>query len=333
MFNGNDIAEQLFNMGNRIEPVLKDLFAANYVKTDFLSDAFWYHMGSGGKRIRPALCLLTCKGMGGRIEDAIHFAAAVEILHNMFLVHDDIQDGDRIRRDQPAVWVKYGSANAINLGDYMLGRSYASILRSKVPPDVRIRLLEIFTRTYENTCKGQALDLNYRGLDAMDVEKYLEIVQLKTADYLVLGMIGGAVIAGVDDKILDSIRHLGTLMGPAFQIRDDLIDLSSGKGRGGELGNDIKEGKPSILFAHVLNEASLEEKKILLEIARKKRRDTDAESVSKVIDLYEKYGSIKYAESMTEQLTHRAYSVVEQMPIGNKDFFRQIVNFMAERTT
>ncbi len=328
----NDMAERLLDLGSGIAAVLQELFPRDETRDDFLTGAFWHHMGSGGKRIRPALCLLTCKELGGDPEKALYFAAAVEVMHNMFLVHDDLEDGDEVRRDAPAVWVKYGAANAVNLGDYMLGRAYSLILQSRLNDATKCRLAKVFTGTYEKTCRGQAMDLNFRGSPDMDVEKYLELVQLKTADYLVLGMIGGAIIAGASRCVLDSIRRLGRFMGPAFQIRDDVIDLTCGKGRGGELGNDIREGKPSILFAHALGAASEEGKKFLLDTARRRREETGPATVQKVIDFYEQCGSVEFATAKAEQLTVLARQAVEDIPVENKEVFRRIVHYMAERT-
>ncbi len=329
-----DIGQQLLDLGAEIDGVLNELFPPLAGgENDFLTPALQHHMSTGGKRIRPALCLLTCEELGGDKGKALNFAAAVEILHNMFLVHDDLQDGDRVRRNSPAVWVKFGAGNAINLGDYMLGRAYTSILKSDVNSDVKLKLLQLFTRTFETTCRGQALDLNWRGMEDFGVEKYMKIVQRKTADYLVLGMLGGGVIAGAPDDALAAIRKLGAFMGPAFQIRDDVIDLTEGKGRGGELGNDIKEGKPSILFAHALNNASKTDKEELLDVIRRSREGTDTMAIKNVVDIYEKYGSFDFARTKAEELTKKAYDEVNAIPLKNKDIFRCIVKFLNERIT
>src|SRR3989339_780697 len=199
------------------------------------------------KRVRPAICLITCEALGGNTNDAIHFALAIEIMHNMFLMHDDIEDGDTIRRDQPTVWVKYGTANAINAGDYLLACAYKSVLASPVSLEKKIHLLQILTLTYEKTVEGQALDINARAAEDFSVDKYMAMVELKTGYYLACGMVGGAVVSGISEKVVEKIWSLGKTMGPAFQIRDDLIDLTHGKGRGGAIGSDVKEGKASFL--------------------------------------------------------------------------------------
>jgi geranylgeranyl pyrophosphate synthase len=324
-------ARGLLEAGSRVEPLLEEMFPRD--RADFLSAPFWHHMGTGGKRLRPALCIRCCEELGGEADQAIPFAAAVEILHNMFLVHDDLEDGDTVRRDAPTVWVRFGMENAVNLGDYMLGRAYAAILSSPVELSATHRLLTAFTETYERTCRGQALDVNWRGREDLTVEQYLEMVTLKTGDYLALGMVGGAIIAGLPDGSVAQIRQLGSNMGPAFQVRDDVIDLTLGKGRGGALGNDIREGKPSILYAHALSAASGEDRRRLLEIIRKPREETTDADVREVIALYGRLGSLDFARRTADELVRQAFETIERIPVENKDFFRQAARFMAERTT
>lgn len=325
-----NIEESLKTYGKGIDEHLKKLFP---VRDDYLSEPIWYHMESGGKRMRPALCLIVCEALGGSPDEAVPFAAAVEILHNMFLMHDDIEDGDTMRRDKPTVWVKFGTANAINAGDYLLGRAYRSILESSLPQEKKLRLLDIFTLTYEKTVEGQALDINWRGSTNFTIEDYLRTVELKTAYYLTCGMVGGAVVAGVSDSVIDKIWELGKSMGPAFQIRDDLIDLTHGKGRGGVIGSDIKEGKPSFLYAYTLSKAGAADKERLIEIMLKPRETTSTRVVDEVIRLYKKYDAINYSQSFAERLVEKAFKTIEEIPVENKATFRELAQFVAERTS
>ena len=325
----NELASGLAEAGKRIEPILLELFPP--APEDYMSGPFWYHMGSGGKRIRPALCLLCCEALGGESERAIHFAAAVEILHNLLIIHDDVEDGDTVRRDMPTVWVKFGIENAINLGDYMLGRAYHATWLSPVDTEKRLRLVEAFTQTCEHTCLGQAIDLNSRGKDDFTIERYLEMVALKTGHYLALGMVGGAIIAGLHEQGVREIQKLGCDMGSAFQIRDDLIDLTQGKGRGGAKGNDIREGKPSILYAHAVSAADEPDRRRLLEVMRKPRGETTDADVDWVVGLYERLGSLRFAREKADVLVNQAFDTIERIPVENKGFFRRVARFMVDR--
>ena len=328
-----NIEESIKTYGKKIDDLLKEIIPPD--RDDYLSEPIWHHLRTGGKRIRPAICLITCKELGGNPDEALHFALAIEILHNMFLLHDDIEDEDTMRRDQPTVWVKYGVANAINAGDYLLARAYHCILISPIPSDRKLKLLEIFTLTYEKTVEGQALDINARGETDYTVEKYLELVRLKTGYYLACGMVGGAVVASGNniEGTIDKIWALGKLMGPAFQIKDDLIDLTVGKGRGGVIGSDIKEGKASFLYAYTSELANDNDKTALIEIMMKQREDTTDDNVQYVLDIYNRYGAIDHAQKYANDLIKQTYDIIDEIPTTNKTVFKDIANFMSQRMT
>lgn len=324
------LAARLADAGSRIRPILEELLPRG--RQDFLSDAVWHHLDTGGKLIRPAICVLTCERLGGRAENALYFAAAVELMHNMLLIHDDVEDGDTIRRDRETVWVKYGPANAINVGDYLLGVAYRAILSSPVGENVTVRLVRAFTEAFETTCRGQALDLNCRAREDLTVGDYLEMVTLKTGRYLALGMVGGGIIAGLDPIALSPIEALGESMGAAFQIRDDVIDLTAGKGRGGVTGNDIREGKPSILYAHAVSAAGPAERRDLVRIMRTPRQETTDADVAWVRGLYDRLGSLEFARAEADRLVERAFETIERIPVEDKEFFRRLTRYMVSRT-
>ncbi len=325
----SEITTVIRRYGARIDSHLKKLFP----KSDLpeLHKPIRYHLGTGGKRIRPALCLMTCEALGGKPVDAVPFAAAAEVLHNLFLLHDDIEDGDTVRRDKPATWVQFGIANALNASDYMIARAYRSILDAKLPWATRERLLAVFSKTYEKTVEGQALDINLRAEPDFTVRKYMRIVGLKTGYYLAFNFVGGAVVAGASEAVIQGLWQLGKKLGPAFQIRDDIIDLTHGKGRRGETGCDIKEGKPSILFAHALAEVGATDRRALLAVMRRPRAKTTATDVKKVIGVYEKAGSIEYAQRRADALIGNALKIIDRLPLKNKERFHSVAQFIANR--
>ena len=323
------IEESIKIYGAKIDELLKEIIPPQGI--DYLSEPIWHHMHTGGKRVRPALCLITCEALGGNPDKAMHFALAVEIMHNMFLLHDDIEDGDTIRRDQPTVWVKYGIANAINAGDYLLACAYKSTLASPVSLEKKIRLLQVLTLTYEKTVEGQALDINARAAEDFSVDKYMEMVKLKTGYYLACGMIGGAIVSDISEEVVEKIWMLGKTMGPAFQIRDDLIDLTQGKGRGGVIGSDVKEGKASFLYSYALQVASPDDKKHLRDIMLKPRDETTDNDINWVLEIYKKYNVLKYAQDYAENLIKQAYNTIDEFPIEDKTVFKEIASFMAKR--
>lgn len=313
----------------RIEEELDAAFPAEHHQD--LNRAIRYHLDTGGKRLRPAMCLLTCEQLGGDPEKALPFAVSAEILHNMFLVHDDVEDGDTVRRDRPAVWVKFGLGNAVNCGDYMLARAYRLLLDAYGRAAFGGRLLELFTETLERTIEGQAMDINLRGPENLSVEEYLRITELKTGFYLGFTMTGGAIIAEAPGDTQAKLARLGRLLGPAFQIRDDIIDLTEGKGRGGMIGCDIREGKPSILFAAALAHCTLEEQAELVCIMRKPREETTVDDVRRAIDIFKKYDAIGFAQRYADDMIDRALGIIDGIPFRDPEKFRAFFHHLSRR--
>ncbi len=328
----NNVIEVVKEYGERIDPLLESELSAEAY--EFLSAGARYQLESGGKRLRPALCLLTCEGLREQYEKALPFACASEILHNVFLIHDDIEDGDRKRRNRNTLWVEYGIPNAINIGDFLAAKAYSILLKSDVDSVVLKRMVEVFTETYLITTQGQALDINLRADRDLSEEQYLKIVSLKTAKYLGYNFVGGALAAKAPEHVIASLWKAGGLLGPAFQIQDDLLDLTKGKGRGGEIGCDIKEGKPTIFLAHVLkheNAGSSSKTRKLLDILQKERDRTSKEEIEWVIDYYEQQGALAFARGKARQLIEQAIEQFTSLPLSNLTIFTDICHYVIER--
>jgi len=323
------IADAIAHAGARVLPFVEELLPRGL--DDHLSEAVWHHMDTGGKGVRPALCVLACESLGGDSDAALPFAAGVELLHNMFLVHDDLEDGDTVRRDQPTVWAQFGVANAVNVGDYMLAAAYRAVLRSPVDDATLLCLTREFTETYTTTCRGQALDINCRAKADLTVGDYLAMVTLKTGRYLALGMVGAAMISGCDDAVVSGIQELACSMGAAFQIRDDVIDLTIGKGRGGVLGCDIREGKPSILYAHALDVGGKMLRRELVRIMALPREQTTEADVACVQEIYTEMGSLNFASAEADRLLARAFDTIDNLPVPDRQFFRDVAEYMVSR--
>lgn len=326
-----DIGTLLRGYGARIDELLDREFPRD--GPPFLVEGARYQLLGGGKRIRPALCLLTCEALGGSADQAIPLALASEILHGFFLLHDDIQDGDRYRRDRETLWVRVGVANAINVGDFLIARAYRVLLSSGLSWPVKARLLEVFTDTLHRTVEGQALDINLRGDRSFTLSRYKELVTLKTGYHLGLNLAGAAVIARADEDAVEKFWDFGRWVGPAFQIQDDLLDLSAGKGRCGEIGCDIKEGKPAILFAYTMEHGDPESCERLVEILRKPREQTTVEDVQWAIELYRRNGAIRFAQEEAGRLTREAHGVIDTLPVRDQQLFRDLADYMIKRTS
>lgn len=198
-----------------------------------------YHMGwvdpsggklktQGGKRIRPGLTLLATAAMGGNIDYARPAAAAVELIHNFSLLHDDIQDQSPTRRNRDTVWVLWGMPQAINAGDSMFALAHLAIPRlapADLPASVQVQMLALLDETCLELTRGQHLDMSFEKRDSVPVDEYLDMIRGKTGALISAAAEMGALAAGVDEQTQVNYREFGRNLGIAFQIEDDMLDI------------------------------------------------------------------------------------------------------------
>jgi len=321
------IEQLLEEKSGMVEEGLKKLFPESIPN---LYDAVNYHLETGGKKIRPILAIATCEALGYDGKRVLPFALSCEILHNWLLVHDDIEDGDTVRRDKPTVWVRYGLAHGVNVGDLMAQKVYESILSSELANETIIKLMKAMVNASIKTAEGQAMDINLRNNNDPREEDYMKTVVGKTAYYFSVPMIGGAIVANADNKIIKTMEEFGKKAGPAFQIADDLLDMTEGKGRG-EIGRDIKEGKRSMLVVHCLSRCDIDEKARLLDILNRPVEETSNEEVLWVKGLFERHGSIDYARNKAETLIQESKSVIKDLPGNLKDVLDSFADYTIKR--
>jgi geranylgeranyl diphosphate synthase type I len=217
-----------------------------------------YHMGwtgegagpeATGKRIRPLLVLLSCASCGALWEPALPAAAAVELVHNFSLVHDDIQDNSDKRRGRPTTWVKWGMPMAINVGDSLFVMSNQAMidLKENYAPETVLRAAEILHNTCLELTRGQFLDMSYEERNDLGVEDYWPMIAGKTAALLSTCCHIGALLGGAEDTRQDAYRAFGHYLGLAFQVQDDVLgiwgdEIMTGK----STASDLIEGKNSL---------------------------------------------------------------------------------------
>jgi geranylgeranyl diphosphate synthase type II len=229
------------------------------------------------KAIRPSLGVATCRALGGRMEAVLRSAAVLELYHNAFLVHDDVEDGSEFRRDAPTLHRKHGVPIAVNVGDAMLALALEPLLENMASLGLgkALRILQLVGRMARETAEGQALELDWirsRQWDLTDVD-YLRMVYKKTAWYtFVAPMLVGAIVAGADAPCRVALRKFAVSLGLAFQIQDDVLNLTADPRRyGKEIGGDLWEGKHTLILLHALREATPAERKRALAILAKPR--------------------------------------------------------------
>ncbi len=255
------------------------------------------------------------------------------MMHNFLLVHDDIQDQDVMRRGRESVWVRFGRDHGINIGDYMFAQTYELVQRSRekgVEDPMVLSLVDLVTQTVERTGEGQALDLEARRRRDMGRDDYMGIVTMKTGFYLAAPLVGGAILAGAPREALDILRSLGDKIGPIFQMADDIIDLTEGKGRG-ERGSDIKEGKRSFLVVHTAQQCSSTEREEMYRILDTPRGETTPEEVKWVMDLFETYDAVEAAREQGQRLLEEARTLVNRLPSPLNSNLMAAMEFMLGR--
>jgi len=335
----NELKQDIEEKSEQVDRRLAE-FLGRDEPVENLHEALLYSLGldiedriKRGKRIRPVLCLQACEALGGDAERAMPFACAIELVHNFCLIHDDIEDGDQMRRDRPSMWKRYGVPHAINIGDYMLTKVFVMLTRDGAiaDPALNLRHLQLITDTLDHTHIGQALDMNARDNADFTMADYMRIAEEKTGYYLAAPIIGGAMAAGADDPTIEALGSFGQHIGPLFQIIDDLIDLTEGKGRG-EIGCDICEGKRSYLVAFAAERATGDEKKRIFEILDLSREETTTEHISEIAELFERHGAQQSARDFAEELYAKAMRSIAAIPAPLRDLLETTFAHLAKRT-
>lgn len=310
-----------------------DDWNTEWIESEVLSEGVDYALTSGGKRVRPLLCLKLCGAFNGDMKQSKTFARSIETFHNYTLVHDDIQDGDSHRRDKEAVWNKYGRMQGITIGDSLHSISYHYLLKNSDSFDDSklIRLLKVLNDADRRIGDGQAMDISFRDRRDISEEEYLEMVQKKTGELLTAALKGASIIAEVDGDARDSVEEFGNKIGPAFQIRDDVIDLVGNKGRESN-GQDIGEGKRSLVVVKALNKLDDGEIDELFWILDKPKEETTQEDTERAIELFRSVNAIEEANQVAEQLIEEGLNELDKI---NDDYdvsdIREITEFLVER--
>lgn len=222
-----------------------------------------YVLSLGGKRIRPALVILSCDLFAGAVESALIPAVAIEVFHNFTLVHDDIMDRSEIRRGQPTVHMKYNENVGILSGDVM--SILASRLINQSPGVVLNTVHDVFTKTAMEVCEGQQMDMNFEDQLTVSADDYMRMIELKTAVLIAASLKIGAILGGASQTDADDLYEFGKNLGVAFQLQDDLLDtFGDQKVMGKQAGTDIVDNKKTFLMITALENSSPDQKKELV---------------------------------------------------------------------
>jgi geranylgeranyl diphosphate synthase type I len=329
-----------------VEEELRDCVApSDHYPPAFLG-MLHYHLGwtddqfrpsptKGGKRLRPLFTLLTCQAAGGDPQDALPAAAAVELIHNFSLIHDDIQDRSDTRRGRPTVWNLWGEAQAINAGDAMFTLAHLALHRLDgrgIPPDRVAAAYRILDRTNLALCLGQHLDMDYESRLDVDTDAYMMMIHGKTAS--LLGCAGqlGALVASSDSKRAEHYRGVGEELGLAFQIQDDLLGIWGETDLTGKpVADDIRLRKKSLPVVHVLGRP--EDPRAARLRALYSQEMLSEDEVAEAVGLLDDCQARLYAEELAFQHLERALAELETAGPDPEagEALRELAHFLINR--
>jgi geranylgeranyl diphosphate synthase type II len=279
----------------------------------------------GGRSLRASLCIAATRMFGGTLEQALHVAAALELIHNAFLVHDDVEDESEERRGRPTLNALHGVPTAVNVGDALVVLALRPILDTRLTlgPRLALRIVEETDRMARESVEGQAVELGWRKDNAIEVDEaaYLRMVLQKTCWYTTIYPLRlGALIGTRDGVPLDRFVRLGFLMGAAFQIQDDLLNLIGDRKRyGKEIDGDIWEGKRTLMLIRLLERATAGERQTLQRLLARPRTRRTAAQVRWVRRRMDAYGCIEYARQVAHGLAGAAQHEFAQVCGGLPD--------------
>ncbi|UQA60374.1 polyprenyl synthetase family protein [Polyangium aurulentum] len=297
----------------------------------------------GGRALRPSLCIATARAFGGRIDDAVATAASIELLHNALLVHDDIEDESQKRRGKPTMHEMWGVPMAINVGDTLTLLSLRPLLDNRriLGPRLAMRILEETERTARESAEGQALELGWRHDNIVHVREsdYLEMVLKKTCWLTTIHPSRVGALIGTSGGVdLEPFVRFGFLMGCAFQIQDDVLNLIGDEAAyGKELDGDIHEGKRTLMMIRLMERAQEDERRRVVEMLALPRSERTADHVRWVRSRMDAYGCIEYAQEVASGLAGAALAEFDVTyghlpPSRDKDFIEELITWVIERT-
>jgi geranylgeranyl diphosphate synthase type I len=278
-----------------------------------LYDAVRYLPLAGGKRLRPCIAMIACESVKGDIIKVIPFSIALELVHNFTLVHDDIMDKSKLRRNLPAVHIKYGEPTAIIAGDLLFAKAFESMHNLVADYSIFKNIEYGLIDCVREICEGQQLDMEYEKRKIILEDEYIEMIRKKTAIFFQFAAEGGAILGGGTPEQIHKLNEYGLNLGLGFQIWDDYLDISSNeKILGKDIGNDIRNGKKTLIAIHCFNVATESDKKILEDIFGNKNATED--EVKQVYNLFIKLKSIDYARNRALDYCEKAKKSLDILP-------------------
>ncbi len=292
---------------------------------DEMYKAMRHLLDAGGKRLRPSALLLASEAVGGKPENVMPAAVAIELIHNFTLIHDDIMDEADLRRGLTTVHKKWGVSGAIVAGDALYSKAFEILSCTKSEPSQLVESLELMSKTCTDICEGQWMDMNFETRKDVKEEEYMRMVEKKTAVLFASAVKMGAILSGANREVVRALWDFGRLTGVGFQIYDDVIDLITpeeilGKARGG----DIIEGKRTLIVIHALSKG--------ISIEALGKSNATRSEVSAAITALKESGSIDYAMNKALGFVEEGKASLKVLPDSEaKKILIGLADYMIER--
>ncbi|MFC7226948.1 polyprenyl synthetase family protein [Salinirubellus salinus] len=311
-----------------------------------LYEASRYLLEAGGKRLRPTILLLTAEAVTGTAPmdadyrsfpdvdgtpvDVLSAAVSIEVIQSFTLIHDDIMDDDDLRRGVPAVHREYDLETAILAGDTLYSKAFEYMLQTGAPAERSVRALDELATTCTHICEGQAFDVDFETRGDVAVDEYLEMVELKTAVLYAAAASIPAVLLGADDETVDSLRRYGRSVGQAFQIQDDLLDLTTPSDELGKTrGSDLVENKQTLITLHAREHGVDVDSLVPTDDVEAVEESTIEAAVAEL----ETAGSIDYAREAAVDLVEQGKAELQVLESGHaRSLLEDIADYLVERT-
>jgi octaprenyl-diphosphate synthase len=284
-----------------------------------------YIINSGGKRLRPALVILSSGAFGYTGKHHHNLAAIIEFIHTATLLHDDVVDASELRRSKATANALFGNATSVLVGDFLYSRSFQMMVEVN-----NMRIMQVLADATNTIAEGEVLQLlNCRDPNVTE-ENYLQVIRYKTAKLFEAATRLGAILSDVSSEEEESMSSYGMHLGTAFQITDDMLDYSGDyHDTGKNLGDDLAEGKPTLPLIHAMKNGSKEQAEIVSKAIQSGGGEGVLESVLKVIH---ETGALDYTRKKAEAESCMATEAISSLPDSQyKECLMQLADFAVSR--
>ena len=305
-----------------------------------IAEPIWEILDRGGKRWRPALFLLICEALGKNSEDCLDFAIIPEVIHNGTLIVDDLEDSSELRRGKPCTYRIFGVDIAVNAGNAMYYLPLLPLMEKKaqLPAETLRDIYEVYVQEMINLSLGQAMDITWHkgtaNADNLDEADYLQMCAYKTGTLARMAAKISAVLAGANKELVKKLGRFAESIGVAFQMQDDVLDLTGkefAKKKGG-VGQDITEGKRTLMVIHTLKNASIADRKRLVQILN--MHTSDQALRDEAIALMQKYRAIEHVKRTAARIVEESWNEVDKLLSASeaKEKLKAFAEFLIKRT-